>query len=202
MDQLKRRLIDEWQGGFPLCERPFAVVAERLEVGEDAVLDALRELLADGVLTRFGPLYQIERLGGAFRWRPCLRRTRISSGSPVSSTVSRKWPITTGAITLSICGLCWPPKRPQESTIRLSASQRRPGCRSSIFPRNASIFLRRGSRWARAQCAALLRFLLTPNPAQGAGHFDPGAQAADSCHPGRFAACSAALSRDRRATEE
>ena len=66
MDELKRRLIDEWQGGFPLCERPFAVVADRLEAGEDAVLGALRELLADGVLTRFGPLYQIERLGGAF----------------------------------------------------------------------------------------------------------------------------------------
>jgi DNA-binding Lrp family transcriptional regulator len=66
MDDLKRRLIDEWQGGFPLCERPFAVMAERLESSEDAVLQALRELLADGTLTRFGPLYQIERLGGAF----------------------------------------------------------------------------------------------------------------------------------------
>lgn len=66
MNELKRRLIDEWQGGFPLCERPFAVVAERLESSEDAALQALRELLADGTLTRFGPLYQIERLGGAF----------------------------------------------------------------------------------------------------------------------------------------
>lgn len=66
MDELKRRLIDDWQGGFPLCARPFAVVAERLESSEDAVLQGLRELLADGVLTRFGPLYQIERLGGAF----------------------------------------------------------------------------------------------------------------------------------------
>lgn len=66
MDELKRRLIDEWQGGFPLCERPFAVVAKRLKSSEDAVLQALRELLADGMLTRFGPLYQIERLGGAF----------------------------------------------------------------------------------------------------------------------------------------
>lgn len=66
MDELKRRLIDEWQGGFPLVERPFAVVAERLSTDEDAVLQTLRELLADGVLTRFGPLYQIERLGGAF----------------------------------------------------------------------------------------------------------------------------------------
>ena len=66
MNELKRRLIDEWQGGFPLVERPFAVVAERLGADEGAVLQALRELLADGALTRFGPLYQIERLGGAF----------------------------------------------------------------------------------------------------------------------------------------
>ena len=66
MNELSRRLIDEWQGGFPLCERPFAEVAERLDASEDAVLEALRELLANGTLTRFGPLYQIERLGGAF----------------------------------------------------------------------------------------------------------------------------------------
>ena len=64
MDELKRRLIDEWQGGFPLVERPFDAVAERLDADEDAVLQALRELMADGTLTRFGPLYQIERLGG------------------------------------------------------------------------------------------------------------------------------------------
>ena len=66
MNELKRRLIDEWQGGFPLCEQPFAAMAERLESSEGAVLQALRELLTDGTLTRFGPLYQIERLGGAF----------------------------------------------------------------------------------------------------------------------------------------
>lgn len=66
MNELSRRLIDGWQGGFPLCERPFAVVAEQVNASEDAVLQTLRELLADGTLTRFGPLYQIERLGGAF----------------------------------------------------------------------------------------------------------------------------------------
>ena len=66
MNELSRRLIDDWQGGFPLCERPFAVVAKRLNASEDAVLQTVRELLADGTLTRFGPLYQIERLGGAF----------------------------------------------------------------------------------------------------------------------------------------
>ena len=66
MDELKRRLIDEWQGGFPLCERPFAVMAEQLNTDEAVVLQILQDLLADGTLTRFGPLYQIERMGGAF----------------------------------------------------------------------------------------------------------------------------------------
>lgn len=66
MDELKRRLIDEWQGGFPLCERPFAVMAEQLNTDEAVVLQTLQDLLADGTLTRFGPLYQIERMGGAF----------------------------------------------------------------------------------------------------------------------------------------
>jgi DNA-binding Lrp family transcriptional regulator len=66
MNELSRRLIDEWQGGFPLCERPFAAMAERLDTSEHAVLEVLRELLANGTLTRFGPLYQVERLGGAF----------------------------------------------------------------------------------------------------------------------------------------
>ncbi|MBE2293870.1 MAG: Lrp/AsnC family transcriptional regulator [Phycisphaerales bacterium] len=66
MDELKRRLINEWQGDFPLCERPFAVVAEQLNSDEATVLQILQALLADGTLTRFGPLYQIERMGGAF----------------------------------------------------------------------------------------------------------------------------------------
>ena len=66
MNELSQRLIDEWQSGFPLRERPFARMAERLNSDEETVLHTLQGLLTDGVLTRFGPLYQIERLGGAF----------------------------------------------------------------------------------------------------------------------------------------
>ncbi|MCB1776637.1 MAG: Lrp/AsnC family transcriptional regulator [Candidatus Competibacteraceae bacterium] len=66
MNVLSQRLINEWQSGFPLCERPFAYMAERLDSDEETVLHTLQGLLADGVLTRFGPLYRIERLGGAF----------------------------------------------------------------------------------------------------------------------------------------
>jgi DNA-binding Lrp family transcriptional regulator len=66
MDAVDRRIIDELQGNFPLSERPYADAAARLGIGEDDLLVRLQRLLTDRVLTRFGPLYQIERMGGAF----------------------------------------------------------------------------------------------------------------------------------------
>lgn len=60
------RLVDHLHGGFPLTDRPFADVAAQLGWSEDRVIERLRQLLARGDLTRFGPLYQIERAGGRF----------------------------------------------------------------------------------------------------------------------------------------
>lgn len=60
------RLIARLHGGFPLVDRPFAALAAELGAGEDELLERLRRLLAQGVLTRFGPLFQIERAGGTF----------------------------------------------------------------------------------------------------------------------------------------
>lgn len=60
------RLIDRLHGGFPLSDRPFAAVAAELGCTEDMLIDRLQRLLAHGDLTRFGPLFQIERAGGRF----------------------------------------------------------------------------------------------------------------------------------------
>ena len=61
-----RQIIDQLQGDFPLCERPYAEAAERLGITENELLARLQRLLDDKVLTRFGPMVQIERMGGAF----------------------------------------------------------------------------------------------------------------------------------------
>jgi DNA-binding Lrp family transcriptional regulator len=66
LDTIDRQIIDHWQGGFPICERPYAEVAGQLGIAEDDLLQRLERLLADKVLTRFGPMLQIERMGGAF----------------------------------------------------------------------------------------------------------------------------------------
>lgn len=60
------RLIERLHGGFPLVDRPFAAVGAELGLSEDEVLERLRVMLAGGLLTRFGPLFQIERAGGQF----------------------------------------------------------------------------------------------------------------------------------------
>ncbi|MCL2829229.1 MAG: Lrp/AsnC family transcriptional regulator [Betaproteobacteria bacterium] len=69
LDSLDRKIIAGLQGGFPLCERPFAAAAATLGLGEDGEEILLRRLCAmlqAGILTRFGPMFQIERIGGAF----------------------------------------------------------------------------------------------------------------------------------------
>jgi len=65
MDSLDRLIINELQGGFPVCERPFEAVARALGTGESELMTRLRCMLDDGLLTRFGPLFNAERLGGA-----------------------------------------------------------------------------------------------------------------------------------------
>ena len=64
-DSIDRRIVNELQGGLPLSERPFAALAADLEITEQAVVDRIEELLSDEYLSRFGPLYNAERLGGA-----------------------------------------------------------------------------------------------------------------------------------------
>jgi len=66
LDAADRAIINALQGGFPLGDEPYREVAESLGLGEDDLLARLRRLLDARVLTRFGPMFQIERMGGAF----------------------------------------------------------------------------------------------------------------------------------------
>ena len=66
IDAVDRLIIDRLQGGFPLCERPYAAVAATLGIDETELLQRLEALLAGSRLTRFGPMFQVERMGGAF----------------------------------------------------------------------------------------------------------------------------------------
>ena len=66
MDDTDRRIVNALQGGFPVCERPFARAAAGLGLTEDGLISRIARMLEAGALTRFGPMYNADRLGGAF----------------------------------------------------------------------------------------------------------------------------------------
>ena len=54
------------QTGFPICNFPFAVMADQLQITEDLLIERIQTLLADGTLSRFGPLFDMEKIGGIY----------------------------------------------------------------------------------------------------------------------------------------
>ena len=65
LDALDRRLLDEHQRGFPVCETPFAEIARALGCEADEVLRRLARLRRDGVVSRVGPVFTPGRIGAS-----------------------------------------------------------------------------------------------------------------------------------------
>jgi siroheme decarboxylase len=65
MDEIDRRIINNLQEGFPICDAPYQQVATQLGINEQALIERLQALLDNGTLSRFGPLYHAELMGGA-----------------------------------------------------------------------------------------------------------------------------------------
>ena len=66
LDAIDRDIINALQGGFPLCDEPFKRAAGRLGISEAELIVRIARTLRDRTLSRFGPMFQAERLGGAF----------------------------------------------------------------------------------------------------------------------------------------
>ena len=65
IDRTDRQIINALQGGFPVCDEPFVEVASWLNIKVDELIGRIDLLKQQGVLSRFGPLFNSERLGGA-----------------------------------------------------------------------------------------------------------------------------------------
>lgn len=66
MDDTDRTIVNRLQDGIDICERPFATIAQSLGIQESEVVARVERLLADGTLSRFGPMYNATAMGGAF----------------------------------------------------------------------------------------------------------------------------------------
>ncbi|MGM0604322.1 MAG: Lrp/AsnC family transcriptional regulator [Halobacteriota archaeon] len=69
LSTLDRAIVNAFQGGFPVVERPFEAAAAALTdrgvaVEATDLLDRIRRLEAEGVLSRFGALVNAQEIGG------------------------------------------------------------------------------------------------------------------------------------------
>lgn len=60
---LHKRLLNDFQRDFPLSERPYLDIADRLGVNEDDVLNALTELNDNNFISRIGPIIPPNHIG-------------------------------------------------------------------------------------------------------------------------------------------
>ena len=64
VDPTGRAIINGLQGGFPLTHRPFRDASAKLGLSEGELIEGVGDLLEAGQLSRFGPLWNAELLGG------------------------------------------------------------------------------------------------------------------------------------------
>jgi len=64
VDPTGKAIINGLQGGFPLTHRPFRDAGAELGLTEQELIEGVGELIEAGQLSRFGPLWNAELIGG------------------------------------------------------------------------------------------------------------------------------------------
>jgi len=66
LDRIDRQLLERLQDGIAVERRPYRIVARKIGISENDVIARIARLVDNGALTRFGPLFNADRMGGAF----------------------------------------------------------------------------------------------------------------------------------------
>lgn len=65
MNEINRRLLDEFQRDFPLSSTPYADIAEKLGIDEQEVLTRLDVLQTNGTISRIGAVFKPKHIGAS-----------------------------------------------------------------------------------------------------------------------------------------
>ncbi|MEI6315101.1 MAG: AsnC family transcriptional regulator [Syntrophus sp. (in: bacteria)] len=63
MDDIDKEILNILQNEFPMVPCPFLVVAEKLDIKEEDVLDRVKKMKGDGVIRRIGAVFDPRKLG-------------------------------------------------------------------------------------------------------------------------------------------
>jgi len=88
LDDVERRIIHHLQGDLPLTSRPFAVIASRVGISEEELLERIRLQKERGVLRRFGanldPQLAGFRANAMVAW--CVPADKVDEIGPLMAT--------------------------------------------------------------------------------------------------------------------
>jgi DNA-binding Lrp family transcriptional regulator len=63
MDEQDCKILEELQNNFPLCERPYEIIAQRLKIPNDKLWDRIQRLKNEGIVRRIGASLDSRKLG-------------------------------------------------------------------------------------------------------------------------------------------
>ena len=63
MNKIDSQILQELQYNFPLCERPYEVIAERLKISKEEIWNRIQIMLDNGVIRRMGASFDSNKLG-------------------------------------------------------------------------------------------------------------------------------------------
>ncbi len=65
LNRFELSLVNLVQRGFPLCTKPFALIAKKLKVDEKKVIETFKNLAELKVLSRIGPVFKPNTIGAS-----------------------------------------------------------------------------------------------------------------------------------------
>jgi DNA-binding Lrp family transcriptional regulator len=92
VDSTDKRLLDVIQTDFPLAPRPYAVLGERLGIGEQEAFDRVRELKRRHIIRRLGANFHSAKLG--FRSTLCAAKVPPDTMDAFTAEVSAQPGVT------------------------------------------------------------------------------------------------------------
>lgn len=141
MDPVDRAIINNLQEGLAICERPYLAAAQQLGLGEEELIARLSRMLSENMLTRVGPMYQIERMGGAFTLAALhvspedyeQVAQQVNSFSQVAHNYAREHELNMWFVIAT--------ETPAEIASVINAIERQTGCQVFNFPKSREYFV-------------------------------------------------------------
>jgi DNA-binding Lrp family transcriptional regulator len=141
MDSVDARLVNCLQEGLPVCPRPFDDIAASLELSVEELLSRIQRLLDDRVLTRFGPMFNAENLGGALSL--CAMQVPLERYDEVAELVNAFPEVAHNYERDHLLNMWFviATERPEQAGAVLGEIERATGCRVYDMPKQEEFYI-------------------------------------------------------------